>query len=451
MKNYSYFIMFCSLLLAMGCENDNTLEEPSIKDELKLKAATPYRLRARSTDGQAHVNFKIGNQTVANTTINSTTMADYWFSSELQGDIVVQFDNDTDGRDVQIDYLSVNGDWRQAEERSYNTGVWQNDNCGGSYSEWLHCNGSISFGDAPGSGGGGGGGEAVNPNPSWNVESRIFFDGPAGAFDDIAVKDPSIVYVDGRYHLFFTGRDYNYWRTGYASATTLGGLANANHNFLSSLNGGGYFCAPQVFYFGAKGKWFLIYQSGVGASFSTNTDVGNPSGWSPVRTMGFTDGIDFWVISDGSRVYCFYSAQDGSRSIKRRSTSINDFPYNWTGPTTVATNTFEAPHVYKNLADGQFYMIVEDIARHQELWRASSLGGNWTKVSEEWAHRNDLNYLADRWTDQVSHIEVIRAGYNELLEVDNLNRCQMLIQGVPSGNYGDYYRIPYDLGVIRNY
>ena len=438
-------LLSAGLLLA-GCQSDITLK--SVESDVQQAAVTPYRLRARSTDGQANINFKIGNQTVSSVTLSSTAMADYWFSSELEGDIIVQFDNDASGRDVQIDYLSVDGDWRQAEDRSYNTGVWQNSSCGGSYSEWLHCNGSISFGSTPGSGGGGG---AVTPNPSWNVESRVFFDGPSGAFDDIAVKDPSIVYSGGRYHLFYTGRDNSYWRTGYASATSLAGLANSGHNFLSAINGGGYFCAPQVFWFGAKGKWFLIYQSGVGASFSTNTDVGNPSGWTAVRSMGFSDGIDFWVISDGRRVYCFYSAQDGSRSIKRRSTSIADFPYNWSSPTTVATNTFEAPHVYKNLADGQFYMVVEDIARHQELWRASSLGGSWTKVSEEWAHRNDLNYLSDHWTDQVSHVEVIRTGSNELLEVNDLNRCQMIIQGVPSGHYGDYYQIPYDLGIIRNY
>ena len=296
-------------------------------------------------------------------------------------------------------------------------------------------------------------GQSVNPNPTWTISARVFNDGPAGSFDDRAVKDPSIVYADGRYHLFYTGRDQGTggsWRMGYTSATSIETLNSGTRHYMGALNGGGYFCAPQVFWFGTKGKWFLIYQSGLGATFSTNTDVGNPSGWTPGRAMGFNDGIDFWCISDGTYVYCFYSSQDGSRSIKRRRTTIANFPYEWSAPTTVATNTFEAVHVYKNNADGQYYMVVEDIARHQELWRASNPGGTFTKISEQWAHSDDLVDLADHWTDQVSHVEVIRSGNNELLEVEDLNNCSMLFQGVLDGSYGGYGNIPYDLGVASN-
>lgn len=292
--------------------------------------------------------------------------------------------------------------------------------------------------------------QSVNPSPTWRVQSRVFLDGESGSFDDVSVKDPSIVFSGGKYHLFFTGRDYNYWRMGYASATTLDGLNSAPRHFLSALNGGGYFCAPQVFRFDAKGRWYLIYQSGLGPTFSTNTDVSNPTGWSAGQGMGFSDGIDFWVISNGSNVYIFYSAQDGSQTIKRRSTTVANFPYGWSSPTTVATDTFEAVHVYKNLADGWYYMMVEAMARHQELWRASSLGGTWTKISEEWAHRDDLIYEADHWTDQVSHAEIIRAGTNEFLEVNDLDNVVLLFQGVVDGNYGDYYLIPYDLGIAYN-
>ncbi|WP_176956027.1 non-reducing end alpha-L-arabinofuranosidase family hydrolase [Catalinimonas alkaloidigena] len=291
----------------------------------------------------------------------------------------------------------------------------------------------------------------VNLAPSWKVEARNFLNGPAGAFDEVSVKDPSIVYYEGKYHLFFTGRDSTRWRTGYAAAPTLTALKDAEHHFLGSLQAGGYFCAPQVFWFKEKSRWYLIFQSGVGASFSTNPDLTDPDGWTPVQPMGFNDGIDFWCIADGNRVYCFYSAQDGSFTIKRRSTSVADFPHGWSEPEVVATQTFEAVHVYKNKADGHFYMIVEDIARHQELWEASDLGGTWTKLAENWAHKEDLVDLADHWTDQVSHVEVIRAGVDERLEVEDLNRCQLLIQGVVNGNYGSYGNIPYDLGVIRNY
>lgn len=290
--------------------------------------------------------------------------------------------------------------------------------------------------------------------PVWKAEARCFLDGPSGAFDDVAVKDPSMVYSGGRYHLFYTGRNVGtggLWRMGYTSATTIAGLNSGTRTYMSALDAGSYFCAPQVFWFPVKGKWFLIYQSGLGASFSTSTDVGNPALWTANRAMGFTDGIDFWCIADDSYVYCFYSAQDASRTIKRRRTTIANFPYNWEAPTVVATATFEAPHVYKNKADGKFYMVVEDINRYQELWTANTLGRTWTKVAEKWAAKDNLTFLAEQWTDQVSHVEVLRASNNDRMEVDNFDRCQMIIQGVKNGNYPDYGSIPYDLGIIRNY
>ncbi|MBN2544326.1 MAG: hypothetical protein JXB50_00925 [Spirochaetes bacterium] len=37
------------------------------------------------------------------------------------------------------------------------------------------------------------------------------------------------------------------------------------------------------------------------------------------------------------------------------------------------------------------------------------------------------------------------------MEVNDLNHCDILIQGVVNGSYGDYAKIPYDLGLIRNY
>ena len=296
---------------------------------------------------------------------------------------------------------------------------------------------------------------SANPNPTWKVDARCFLKGPAGAFDDLAVKDPSIVYSGGKYHLFYTARKTGSgnWAIGYTSASAISGLNSGTRTFLSAINGGSYFCAPEVFYFGVKGKWFLIYQSAQGASFSTSTDVANPALWTPLRTMGFTDGIDFWCISDGTNVYAFYSAQDGSHTIKRRQTTIANFPYNWSAPQVAVSNTFEAPHVYKNKADGNYYMMVEDKNdnRYFELWTTASLGGTWTQVAEKWASYHNLSYNADHWTDQVSHGEMIRSGTNERLEITNIDHCDILIQGVVNGSYPIYGDIPYELGMIHNY
>ena len=57
----------------------------------------------------------------------------------------MEFTNDGGDRDVQVDYIEVNGAIWQAEDQSTNTGVWQDGSCGGSYSEWMHCGGYIGF------------------------------------------------------------------------------------------------------------------------------------------------------------------------------------------------------------------------------------------------------------------------------------------------------------------
>lgn len=103
-------------------------------------------VRARGTNGSERINLRVDNNTVASWTL-STSMTNYSWSGSNSGGITVQFDNDASGRDVQVDYIQVNGSTRQAENQSYNTGVWQDGSCGGSNSEWLHCNGSIGFGN----------------------------------------------------------------------------------------------------------------------------------------------------------------------------------------------------------------------------------------------------------------------------------------------------------------
>src|SRR5690606_14639870 len=81
----------------------------------------------------------------------STSMSNRTINTSATGGINVEFTNDASGRDVQVDYIQVNGSTRQAESQSNNTGVYQNGSCGGSNSEWLHCNGYIGFSGNTGS------------------------------------------------------------------------------------------------------------------------------------------------------------------------------------------------------------------------------------------------------------------------------------------------------------
>jgi len=120
-------------------------------------SANSIVVRARGTAGTESVTLRLDNVNVATWTL-STSLQNYSASTNLTGGISLAFTNDATGRDVQVDYIVVNGETRQAEAQSSNSGVWANGSCGGGgFSEWMHCNGAIGFGTV--SGGGDGDGE----------------------------------------------------------------------------------------------------------------------------------------------------------------------------------------------------------------------------------------------------------------------------------------------------
>ncbi|MBN2532553.1 MAG: glycoside hydrolase family 11 protein [Spirochaetales bacterium] len=103
-------------------------------------------VRARGTKGGEKLEIRVNGSAVASFNM-TTSYANY--SANGSGTVQVAFTNDdgqSDGMDIQVDYVIINGTTYQAENQATNTGVWQNDSCGGSNSEWLHCNGYIEFG-----------------------------------------------------------------------------------------------------------------------------------------------------------------------------------------------------------------------------------------------------------------------------------------------------------------
>lgn len=115
-------------------------------DAFNVASETDILVRARGVDGSEVMDVSVGDTLVGSYRL-STVMASYTASTTLSGEVKVIFSNDASGRDVQIDYIQVDGATRQAEEQSTNTGVWSG-SCGGAgYSEWLHCSGYISFGN----------------------------------------------------------------------------------------------------------------------------------------------------------------------------------------------------------------------------------------------------------------------------------------------------------------
>lgn len=104
-------------------------------------------MRARGTNGGENINLLVDGSTVASFTL-STSMQNYSYNTSASGTVSVEFDNDASGLDVQLDYIQLGGVTYQAEDQASNTGVWQGNSCGGSYSEWMNCNGTITFSSA---------------------------------------------------------------------------------------------------------------------------------------------------------------------------------------------------------------------------------------------------------------------------------------------------------------
>ena len=133
--------------IAVSCEQSENV----LSDSLRLKAASTIVVRARGTNGSEHIKVTVAGTQVGSWTL-TTSYANYSCTTDGTGAINVYFDNDGSGRDVQIDYITVNGETRQAEAQATNTGAWNSaaSICGGVSSEWLYCNGYIAFGDVGG-------------------------------------------------------------------------------------------------------------------------------------------------------------------------------------------------------------------------------------------------------------------------------------------------------------
>jgi hypothetical protein len=105
-------------------------------------------VRALGTQGGETIDLRVDGNTVATRTL-TTSFADYTASGI--GTLEVHFTNDNGPKDVQVDYVTIDGVTYQSENQATNTGVWQNNTCGGSNSEWLQCNGYIRYATTGGS------------------------------------------------------------------------------------------------------------------------------------------------------------------------------------------------------------------------------------------------------------------------------------------------------------
>lgn len=285
---------------------------------------------------------------------------------------------------------------------------------------------------------------------------------------EASIKDPSIVYYNNRYHVFATAWNTSgsgNYRSVYTSFTDFNNLGSATWQTFAP--GGSSTVAPQVFYFRPQNRWYIFTQWP--AKYTTSTNIADPNSWSAPTTLwpgNNTHGgaLDYFVICNETRCYLYFFKDDGVMYYV--STPIGNFPNfdvnqvrNANVPGTGAQNIlFEAGNVYRIKGSDQYLLQVEgwgaaESRRLYRSWTSTSLDGPWiahkTTENDPFAGINNVTFPGGQWTQQISHGEMIRDGYDERMILDTCN-MQFLYQGVNlSGYTGSYDARPYRLGLLR--
>ncbi|KAF2182434.1 glycoside hydrolase family 62 protein [Zopfia rhizophila CBS 207.26] len=311
--------------------------------------------------------------------------------------------------------------------------------------------------------------QTANLPSSFKWSSSNALVGPKNDGRGIAgIKDPSIVFYNGKYHVFASTARSSGYNLVYFSVTDFAQANSSTFYYLDQTPiGSGYRAAPQVFYFAPQSLWYLIFQNG-NAAYSTNKDISNPAGWSApknfysgtpsiiAQNIGNGYWVDMWVICDSSNCHLFSSDDNGH--LYRSQTSLSNFPNGMNEPVIAMSDTknalFEASNVY-SVGNGKYLLLVEAIgsdgARYFRSWTASSISGPWTGLanseSNPFARSNNVAFSGTAWTKSISHGEMVRTQVDQTMTISPCN-LRYLYQGVSPSASGDYNSLPWRLGLL---
>ncbi len=106
-----------------------------------------YTVNARGVDGSEKIKLTIGGRDVKTWGL-AKTLKQYSTTSNLKGEVRIEYINDKPGRDAFVDYLRIGNTVLQAESQAINTARYANGKCnGGGRSSLMNCSGYISFGN----------------------------------------------------------------------------------------------------------------------------------------------------------------------------------------------------------------------------------------------------------------------------------------------------------------
>jgi endo-1,4-beta-xylanase len=245
--------------------------------------------------------------------------------------------------------------------------------------------------------------------------------------DIIAVKDPSVVHYNGQWYVYAsTVNSSGAYSMEVIHFSDWSQANNATPSYLDQTAiGSGYKTAPQVFYFAPQNLWYLVYQTGNNAGYSTNPDITNPAGWSatkffysgmpPIISQNIGSGfwVDMWVICDSANCYLF--SMDDNGHLYRSQTSVANFPGGMSQPVIAASNStpsrfFEADNIYSVSGANEYLLIVEAIGsdgrRYFTSYTSNAIGGSWTPLagteSNPLARSTNVTFLGTPWTASAS-------------------------------------------------
>jgi len=288
------------------------------------------------------------------------------------------------------------------------------------------------------------------------------------------IKDPSIVEINGTYHVFASTAQAAGYNLVYFNFTDFAKAGDAPFYYLDQSGiGTGYRAAPQVFWFAPHKLWYLIFQND-NAAYSTNPDIRNPAGWSAPTNfyasrpqiindhIGQYYWVDMWVTCDASHCYLFSSDDNGQ--LYRSETTLADFPRGMTNTVIALSDpdrhrVFEAACVYK-VAEGKYLLLVEAIGtgstpggkRYFRSWTSNTINGTWTPLADSeaspFAGAANVDFPGGAWTISISHGELIRTNVDQTMTLRPCN-LRFLYQGLsPNATGLEYNALPWKLGLI---
>jgi peptidoglycan/xylan/chitin deacetylase (PgdA/CDA1 family) len=305
---------------------------------------------------------------------------------------------------------------------------------------------------------------------TWKASGPLVAPIPDADHPIVSVKDPTLVKFEDQWRLIATTADTKgSWSMVDLKFPDWPKAVSAKPYYMdANLNLRGYHCAPQVFYFTPQKKWYLIFQSGQ-PQYSTTDDINKPESWS--RPQDFFNGVpesvvdkswlDFWVIGDTKYVYLFFTGDNGR--FYRSRTAVKDFPEKMSEPVVVMQaynpgDLYEGSATYYLKGMNKYLTLIEAMSssgpRYYKAFTSDSLDGKWEPLADSWqnpfAGINNVTFEdgVKPWTKDISHAELIRDRYDEMMTVDP-DHLQLLFQGRdPASDKLQYSQLPYRLGLL---